>query len=217
MNASSSSARPGRRTAREKALAAALELFNEKGTAAVSTNHIAERAGISPGNLYYWFDSKRAIVEALFDAWSEASSPVAPADHSPAALLVALFATIDANDRRAFEYRGIARELLMLVHSDPALRERYQTIYRERSALLRGLASVIIDAGLMIAPPAPSSIDDIVTAAWILNEFTPVFLQQLDPTVGEAASAAGSRALLRAFLTPEGQRVLADAGSETDR
>ncbi len=36
-------------------LTTAIDLFNDKGTAAVSTNHIAEAMGISPGNLYYHF------------------------------------------------------------------------------------------------------------------------------------------------------------------
>ena len=60
---------------RERIIDSALSLFNARGTGAVSTNHIADAAGISPGNLYYHFNNKEAILRALFErlftAWDE--------------------------------------------------------------------------------------------------------------------------------------------------
>lgn len=52
---------------RDRILMAALDLFNEEGEAQVSTIHIAAVLDISPGNLYYHFKGKEAIIEALFD------------------------------------------------------------------------------------------------------------------------------------------------------
>ena len=52
---------------RERILDAALALFNDSGTARISTNHIAAAAGISPGNLYYHFQNKEEIIRALFE------------------------------------------------------------------------------------------------------------------------------------------------------
>src|SRR5215468_10516481 len=52
---------------RSEILRTALALFNERGTAAVSTNHIAAELGISVGNLYWHFADKDAIVRALFE------------------------------------------------------------------------------------------------------------------------------------------------------
>ena len=43
----------------------ALELFNEFGTNAVSTNHIAKALEMSPGNLYYHFKNKEEIIQEL--------------------------------------------------------------------------------------------------------------------------------------------------------
>jgi len=54
-----------RASTRQAILTTAIELFNEKGTAAVSTNHIAEAMAISPGNLYYHFANKEEIIRHI--------------------------------------------------------------------------------------------------------------------------------------------------------
>ena len=56
---------------RERIIDVALEMFNENGERAVTTNHIASRLGISPGNLYYHFRNKQAIIANLFDRYEQ--------------------------------------------------------------------------------------------------------------------------------------------------
>ena len=70
-------ARPARRAKSEQTrgriLNTALGLFNEQGTAAVSTNHVAAEAGLSPGNLYYHFTDKQEIIRALHERYAAAN------------------------------------------------------------------------------------------------------------------------------------------------
>ena len=50
-------------------LKAAAQVFTSRGYAATTTNHIAERAGVSVGSLYEYFPNKQAVVHALVTQW----------------------------------------------------------------------------------------------------------------------------------------------------
>ena len=60
-----------RRTA-ERILEVALALFNRFGEPNVSTTLISAELGISPGNLYYHYPAKDALINALFDRYERA-------------------------------------------------------------------------------------------------------------------------------------------------
>jgi AcrR family transcriptional regulator len=49
-------------------LKAAAQVFARRGYAGATTNHIAERAGVSVGSLYEYFPSKDALLVALLEA-----------------------------------------------------------------------------------------------------------------------------------------------------
>ena len=62
-----------------QAMEAALELFSSRGFGATSMREIAEKAGMSMGNLYHHFPNKEAIFQKLLDDyWSRLHQPGHP-------------------------------------------------------------------------------------------------------------------------------------------
>lgn len=56
-----------RQQTREQIIDAAFELFANEGYSKTSIAAVAKKAGISKGLIYHYFDSKKAILEAIFD------------------------------------------------------------------------------------------------------------------------------------------------------
>ncbi len=54
---------------RERILNAALVLFNERGFHGTPMPLVAEEAGVAAGTIYRYFESKEALVNALFRQW----------------------------------------------------------------------------------------------------------------------------------------------------
>jgi len=162
---------------RDRILDAALALFNELGTGAVSTNHVAAAIGISPGNLYYHFRNKehiiRALYERLFARWDETFQ--LPSDRAP--VLADFEKMIAGNYQLIWEYRFAYRELAALLHNDPDLQAQYQET-RERG--YEGFAALIeafADAGVLTRPGSLQERMALTELCWIVSEQWPVNLE----------------------------------------
>lgn len=127
-------ARRGAVRTRERILLAGLALFNEHGVAHVTTNHIADAAGISPGNLYYHFRRKEDIVMALYERYETAIGEFhGGGDERDRGEIDDLWLLVHLSFEVIQEYRFVHRDLSDLCAAYPALRRRF----------LRGLESGI--------------------------------------------------------------------------
>jgi AcrR family transcriptional regulator len=60
---------PERPDRRESIMEAALESLVERGFYGTAMPQIAEKAGVAAGTIYHYFDSKEALVNALYRSW----------------------------------------------------------------------------------------------------------------------------------------------------
>jgi AcrR family transcriptional regulator len=187
------------RRTRDRVLAAALELFNERGSGSVTTNHVAAQAGISPGNLYYWFSDKDEIFRELYaqfvagyeQLWGVGGND--PVDLTPDEVLSRLADGAALSGRYAF----LSRDLLGLLHADPILAQEYRAVRERRIAEFTALAHAWRARGV-IRQLDDATVADLVQALWVISE-TWLALGEL---AGSYADVEDGTRLLRVVLQP---------------
>jgi AcrR family transcriptional regulator len=155
---------------KQRILDTAIQLFNEQGTDVVSTNHIAEALGMSPGNLYYHFRNKeeiiRAIFERLFVLWDETFA--LPQDRLPT--LADAVGLIESNFKILYEYRFIYREILALLKADQKLYERYIAVRERGYTGFRELIAAF-EQTKIITVPDEETVTALADMCWMISEF----------------------------------------------
>ncbi len=182
---------------RERILATALQLFNQSGTAPVSTNHIADALGISPGNLYYHFRNKEEIIRALFEQqfarWDEGYA--FPQDRMPT--LADLQQLVRISFITAWEYRFIYRELIALLRRDEQLHHRWVEIRARGFAGFRELVDLFVAAGVLRTPGDPSVVTRLAELVWLISEFWLASVEVSGETVDAAQMERGVGLMLQ--------------------
>jgi AcrR family transcriptional regulator len=149
----------------------ALRLFNEQGTGAVSTNHIADAAGISPGNLYYHFRNKEAIIRAIFEQMFAETDVIfnLPTDRPPT--LEDVRGLVQANFTHIAGYCFVYRELLPLLRQDADLHRRYLEVRERGYTGFREIIAWLATSGILQRLEEPSAVTRVADICWMISEF----------------------------------------------
>lgn len=186
---------------KSRILDASLTLFNERGTDNVTTNHIAEALGMSPGNLYYHYRNKAEIVRGLFAriaaAWAT-NYAVPPATMPSIAMMEVMVA---GNFEIQARYRFFFRDLTLLLNADPELAAAYRGNREAGIGNTKFLINLFTEAGVLVPLGDADALDDLAQLLWLVGDFWLVFKDSGGADFNPADMDQGVR-LFRRLLNP---------------
>ena len=134
----------------EKIATIALVLFNEQGERNVTTNHIAANLGISPGNLYYHFKNKEAIIRKIFESYSvellESFTPVLDSEEDT---LVLLKRYLDCIFTLMWKYRFFYGNLPQILQRDNVLHKSYLDVQKRSQVNLNLIFNSFVERKIL--------------------------------------------------------------------
>ena len=139
---------------RERIIEASLELFNAQGERSVTTNHLAAHLGISPGNLYYHFRNKQAIIAELFAQYESRVDMFLRRPDGRALTVEDKTFYLEALLAAMWHYRFLHRDLEHLLEADAELAERYRAFAQRCMVQARGVYQGFVEAGILLMEPA---------------------------------------------------------------
>ncbi len=151
---------------RERIVQASLELFNAQGERSVTTNHIAAHLGISPGNLYYHFRNKQAIIAELFAQYEAQVDRFLRLPEGRALTVDDKTFYLEALLAAMWHYRFLHRDLEHLLESDDELAERYRLFAQRCLTNAQAIYQGFVDAGILLMTPA--QIEALTLNGWII-------------------------------------------------
>ena len=194
---------------KDKILLTALDLFNETGSQAATTNHIAKKMGISPGNLHYHYDNREEIIRILYvQMRDKLKLPVDKLPQTIAELVEhqKLILTV------SWEYRFFNKELLCLLSRDEELQNIYIKDNIAHRARIRQVIQNLIDHGeLDIA--YDNIIEYIADTILLTVQFWNPFMITLGKTPNLDTLETGiqrSNEAMRPYLTKKALKTLAE-------
>ncbi|WP_046245372.1 TetR/AcrR family transcriptional regulator [Hymenobacter terrenus] len=156
---------------KEKILAEALALFNERGTDVVTVRHIAQAAGMSHGNLCYHYPNTDAIVQSLYNQLVGHINEQITAVATPGFELIAAGQLVAHAMEALYRYRFLLLDFAGIMRRIPAIRDQHQALLKQRGLVFRQLLAYLREAGLMKPELYAGHDEHLLTQLFIVGDF----------------------------------------------
>ena len=154
---------------RERILETSLAMFNAAGEPNVTTNHIADELGISPGNLYYHFRNKDDIVAQLFARYEQRMDEALTAPQQRLPDLEDVWLQLHLVFECMWDFRFLYRDLVDILARNRTLRLRFGRVLERAAGAARQVLRGLVEGGAMHAGSA--EIDALVESILLIATF----------------------------------------------
>lgn len=154
---------------RERILEASLAMFNIAGEPNVTTNHIADELGISPGNLYYHFRNKDDIVAQLFARYEQRMDEALTAPQQRLPNLEDVWLQLHLVFECMWDFRFLYRDLVDILARNRTLRLRFGRVLERAAGAARQVLRGLVESGAMRA--SSEEIDALVESILLITTF----------------------------------------------
>ncbi len=191
---------PARHAARRRHIQdCAAALFATHGYERTTTAQICRAAGISPGNLYHYFASKKAIFLAVLTGDEDDTSAMLEQQLAADAPVEAVLEFVTHLAAPAAAHPAVPQlvlEAMLQAHRDPEIADVLGQADAAERAGLTALLQRALDAGAI-----DTELDPAETAAWLSTLVGAVFLDlALQPGSDPALRLSQLRRTVRAYL-----------------
>ncbi|HZS83029.1 MAG TPA: TetR/AcrR family transcriptional regulator [Stellaceae bacterium] len=180
---------------------AALTCFRRSGFHQASMAEICDEAGMSPGNLYRYYDSKEAIIEAICEDERRELTRRFAAVGSSADLLDAMLEL--AGDAMAASTQPGKRRLAIEILAEAVRNRRVGEIVRQHNAALLAVCVETIERAQALGQADPG-LDPAIAASLLMGAAEGLGIRlALQPHLDREACIAAFKTLVRRFLRPQ--------------
>ncbi len=188
---------------REKIIEASIELFNEQGFANVRLQHIADRTGISVGNLAYHFRNKEAIITEAYRTIGEELQSILSQFRSQPNFL-------DLENQLTDFYCFIVRfpfyfiDIVEIKRSHPHLHQERQQFIMRMIIQIRKRFEYNVNRGVLKPELFPGHYDQVAHTIWMVITFwvTQSIIREETNDIGSFKSVIWSQ--IYPFFTSKG-------------
>ncbi len=157
----------------------AIELFNEHGTRAISTNRIADECEVSRGNLHYHFRTKEEIVKSIFQQIDKEIEESWYDDHLHPSM-ERMHLMFSRQMRLIWNYRFFYRELATLLQKDERLKMLFMDMRRKRAKEVAWFFNEMVKAGFIDLPEHSHKMESLLLVTWLISDHWVPYLDMND-------------------------------------
>ncbi len=159
---------------RDRILQVSLLLFNEEGEAPQTAVDISNALDISPGNLYYHFKGKDAIIRSLFSAFEDEMRVILRGSKGGVNSIEDNWVYLYIILEEIYDFRFFYRDLGVLLDRYPDLAVRFRALVSEkRQTVTRVLEDLAESDVLRLDPRLKTALTDqimMTVTFWLAND-----------------------------------------------